>query len=827
MKLPGYNTHQSHRSAAGSYTAFLTQRHLTVTHAKFDGVDIEHDFIKILPQSHRIPTISILNVYSKPKDKKHKFDTLFVSARKEAGRHPLVIVGDFNAPHQAWGYRTSTPKGRGLWELIQDSHLTVHNNIDTPTRLGNSVAMDTTPDLTLSLRARNVDWLRLDENLGSDHYIVQTSLSFQHKPFRSTQLSITDWAKFREYRGGQMSGDILDIEQWVDQLKDDALRYTTTLPEEAQMQEIDAKLLHMWTAKSSLLRRWRGQRYNRKLRRRIAKLDLEIQDYAEQLAQQQWGQKCESLSGRLSNKRTWQLLRHLLDPTESKTVHGHQINKILHERKDDLASFFQELRDKHLPSQTKAPHVNYTGSRNPELDAPITEAEVAHAMANLKTTSASGPDQVSNKMLRNLDRQAVAALTKYFNECLETGTLPKQWRDARVIFIPKPGKPINPDNLRPISLTSCLGKLLEHVILYRLTAYVEEAGIFPTEMIGFRKHLSTQDIMLQLQKDIIRQSPGLDTKAVLALDLRGAFNNVSHATILRELNGLDIGERTYKYISNFLKDRTATIHMGTEHSSEFKLGSFGTPQGSVLSPFLFNVAMLNIARELQAIPNISFALYADDITIWTRGGGSDAELQELLQKATDRVNECAQQLNLTCAPTKSELLLLPSHKRAEKHMTPIHITLDGTPIPIVDNIRILGLTIQKNRQNTTIIQRLRQSVDQTIRLIGRVSNKRGGLRERELLQLVQAFVIPHITYTVPYLTLTKREEEEINTLIRKVHKFALGLPMRTSTERFLATGAHNTVSELIEAHLNAQYYRLAKSTTGRCILHSLDINPPF
>lgn len=54
-----------------------------------------------------------------------------------------------------------------------------------------------------------------------------------------------------------------------------------------------------------------------------------------------------------------------------------------------------------------------------------------------------------------------------------------------MIFLPKPNKPLKPGNLRPISLTSCLGKLLEHVVLARLTHMVDAKALFSDTMYGF------------------------------------------------------------------------------------------------------------------------------------------------------------------------------------------------------------------------------------------------------------------------------------------------------------------------------------------------------
>lgn len=53
-------------------------------------------------------------------------------------------------------------------------------------------------------------------------------------------------------------------------------------------------------------------------------------------------------------------------------------------------------------------------------------------------------------------------------------------------------------HLNPIFLTSCLGKLFEHVILARLQTYLDDHVLYPDSMFHFRLPLSTQDVMLQI-----------------------------------------------------------------------------------------------------------------------------------------------------------------------------------------------------------------------------------------------------------------------------------------------------------------------------------------
>ena len=86
---------------------------------------------------------------------------------------------------------------------------------------------------------------------------------------------------------------------------------------------------------------------------------------------------------------------------------------------------------------------------------------------------------------------------------------------------------------------------MEHVVLRRLQPHLESIGFFSDSMFGFRPNLSTRDVLLQLKKDILDYPGTAQTRAVLALDLKGAFDNVLHDTILEGLARARCGRRTY------------------------------------------------------------------------------------------------------------------------------------------------------------------------------------------------------------------------------------------------------------------------------------------
>ncbi|XP_037518344.1 uncharacterized protein LOC119395129 [Rhipicephalus sanguineus] len=333
-------------------------------------------------------------------------------------------------------------------------------------------------------------------------------------------------------------------------------------------------------------------------------------------------------------------------------------------------------------------------------------------------------------------------------------------------------------------------------------------------------------------KHQVIESPTRSTKAILGLDLKKAFDNVTHATVLAKMQELGLGERTYNYVRDFLTNRKAKLTFGELTSEKIELGSAGTPQGSVISPMLFNIALVGLPAKLQEIEGLNHSLYADDITLWVTEG-CDGHIEQRLQRAIETVEQYLKNTGLSCSAEKSEHLVYKPTRRGRKPKGSMNdkdpsseirlSTSGGRPVPRVDNIRVLGLHIAANGHNGETIRRLEGAVAQTIRLLRRTANRHSGMKESNMIRLVQAFVMSRITYVAPYLKWQVTEKTKMEGLIRKAYKQAIELPINRSTRKLLDLGLHNTLGELIEAQNIAQYERLSKSPTGRYILKRLGI----
>lgn len=117
IKLSGYQAFASGRGEKSRVTTFV-KRNVAVIEHEISSRDIEAVFVEIITGRKKEPSIFVLNIYSSPQQRKVRFKTLFRKAMKAAGANPLLIVGDFNACHQEWGYNRQDPKGRQLWKIF-------------------------------------------------------------------------------------------------------------------------------------------------------------------------------------------------------------------------------------------------------------------------------------------------------------------------------------------------------------------------------------------------------------------------------------------------------------------------------------------------------------------------------------------------------------------------------------------------------------------------------------------------------------------------------------------------------------------------------------
>ncbi|KAH9371041.1 hypothetical protein HPB48_003985 [Haemaphysalis longicornis] len=126
-------------------------------------------------------------------------------------------------------------------------------------------------------------------------------------------------------------------------------------------------------------------------------------------------------------------------------------------------------------------------------------------------------------------------------------------------------------------------------------------------------------------------------------------------------------------------------------------------------------------------------------------------------------------IGLMCSPEESSLL--PVHQ-PKWHPHPIHINICQQPIPTVKKAKILGFHIHTNGKGDADV--IRQG-NQLLQLSRRIANRHSGLKEADL-QLYDALITSLIRYAIPYFTLTKKQHEKLNALLKQSIQARHGSP---------------------------------------------------
>ena len=120
---------------------------------------------------------------------------------------------------------------------------------------------------------------------------------------------------------------------------------------------------------------------------------------------------------------------------------------------------------------------------------------------------------------------------------------------------------------------------------------------------------------------------------VFFIDLRKAFDTVSHAILLRKMEHYGIRGMALQLFKSYLTDRKQYVYLNG-YASALKEISCGIPQESVLGPLLFLI-------YVDDLPNISeifkFYLFADDTNIYYEADNLK-KLERLINKELKWLN---------------------------------------------------------------------------------------------------------------------------------------------------------------------------------------------
>ncbi len=236
----------------------------------------------------------------------------------------------------------------------------------------------------------------------------------------------------------------------------------------------------------------------------------------------------------------------------------------------------------------------------------ILNNDVLMPLSDRNPRKAYGPDGIPPIVLNSCVSVLTPCLVKLFRLCHSTSILPSYWKYAYVQPVPKKGDRFNPSNYRPIALLSCLSKAFKTILNRKIPMHLSSSNLVSDRQYGFRKARSTGDLAFSTDSWSFSFSCFGETLAV-ALEKLKAFSRVWYKSLLSKLPSYGFYPSLCTFISSFLTGRSISAVVDG-HSSKSKSINSGVPQGSVLSPTLFLLFILDLLSKT----NCSIHSYADD-----------------------------------------------------------------------------------------------------------------------------------------------------------------------------------------------------------------------
>ena len=209
------------------------------------------------------------------------------------------------------------------------------------------------------------------------------------------------------------------------------------------------------------------------------------------------------------------------------------------------------------------------------------------------------------------------------------------------------------NNYRPISLLSYLSKVLEKLIKSRFDSFFIKHGVLDDFQFGFRQNLSVIHALLDVTTLTYDSMQKKCYTALLSMDLRIAFDTVSHKIILHKLQYYGIRRSAHTLIKSYLSSKKHFVSINNA-SSFLESIEIGVPQDYMLGPLFFLFHIKNLSNTTLS----KLRLFADD-TCLVFSNSSLLKLEDNCNRELNNLKKWCNANKLKINPEKSAVVLVP------------------------------------------------------------------------------------------------------------------------------------------------------------------------
>jgi len=255
----------------------------------------------------------------------------------------------------------------------------------------------------------------------------------------------------------------------------------------------------------------------------------------QQKKRERWEEAFNSIDFSHSSRKAWRTIKKLtgrsgcssrLSPVSATSIASQLVKNGAHKTSGHEST---RLVNEELSDLWKIP--------TPEghsISEPFAPEELTAALRRLKPGKSPGLDSIFPEFILHAGSALKSWFCDFLNSCMHQLKIPKVWRRALIVPIPKPEKPLgNPKSYRPISLLCIPFKILKRFIYARVETIIDP--LLPHEQAGFRHGRSAIDQVTLLTQDIEDSFSAKKKAGAVFVDLTAAYDTVRHRGLTYKL----------------------------------------------------------------------------------------------------------------------------------------------------------------------------------------------------------------------------------------------------------------------------------------------------
>lgn len=757
----------------------LNEQHAGIAIAVKKGIshqimdDFDEDYLAIRVMTSLGPLV-IGTGYQPPRNPHLPIHTILRLFRRQ---EPVIFAGDLNARHHVFNHSNNNFAGETINNMIRTGS-TIHIGPDFQTYI--TPRATGSPDIVLT---NNNFIYNTQISPGplttSDHIPVMIKISASPiqipVPSRYNYRN-ADWEglerELTNFTTPELDGQPVDaideqLEKWFDAVRramDNNIPkiHHRTIPHIRITNEI--KLIQQ--AYNNLHQKARQSGWTPLLRNTAKILQNNLREIMKKNQNDLWDDILRKTENEYKNPETfWRTIKnlmgtdtsritYLIDPQGNKLVtpeqqtnefkrHLERIFNISDEENNDFCQATQHDVETFLAETDRHKHHDIISlarlNANDPLLTPITRNTVLGKIRSFKNKKAPGHSKITKQVLMKLPINMLDSLTDIFNAALSAGFFPTKFKHALIKMLLKQGKtPVQTINYRPISLLETAGKVYEKILNDRFRNFLSSHQHHNEQQHSYRKNRGTVSAIALTYECIAASQQERQQCNVVFRDVSKAFDKVWHHGLMYKLCRLNMPRIFTASLCNFLENRTATVQVGNSISAPIQLRA-GVPQGSVLSPSLYNhfISDINLLHSTHTA-------YADDVTqVITYHGPSKEMMRRKTERAINELNNYEHRWKIRTNSNKFKIMHVSKYN-------PLPIVINNIQLQYTNTATLLGLTLKRNGI-TQHIKKKRILASCTLRKLKRFKNLSPGVK----LHLYKALIIPVLDYPVIPMNIIK------------------------------------------------------------------------